>query len=70
MRRLVGLVAPLIGEVLRWGSLLVFRILIYVFFNDVEVLGRENIPRTGAVIFVGKLVFLKHFIQCMFTQVS
>jgi len=48
----VDLVMPLIGELLRWISLLIFRVLIFVFFNDVEVLGRENIPRTGAVIFV------------------
>jgi len=60
----VDLVVPLIGELLRWISLLIFRILIFVFFNDVEVLGRENIPRTGAVIFVCKSTTCEFYLQC------
>ena len=68
----VDLVMPLIGELLRWISLLIFRVLIFVFFNDVEVLGRENIPRTGAVIFVCTtrilLTMHKHPLNLLFRQ--
>ncbi len=41
-------------ELLRYLVLLTFRILLHVFFNDVEVLGAGNIPKKGAVIFVGE----------------
>lgn len=42
-----------VNEFLRYLVLLVFRILLHVFFNDVEVVGRLNVPRKGPVIFVG-----------------
>jgi len=41
------------AEFLRYCALLVFRVLLHVFFNDVEVVGRQNVPRKGPVIFVG-----------------
>lgn len=40
-------------EFLRYLVLGVFRILLHVFFNDVEVVGRLNVPKKGPVIFVG-----------------
>ena len=42
-------------EFLRYLVLGVFRILLHVFFNDVEVVGRLNVPKKGPVIFVGAL---------------
>ena len=42
-------------EFLRYLVLGVFRILLHVFFNDVEVVGRLNVPKKGPVIFVGTL---------------
>eukprot|EP00005_Dracoamoeba_jomungandri_P008586 CAMPEP_0174266534 /NCGR_PEP_ID=MMETSP0439-20130205/30573_1 /TAXON_ID=0 /ORGANISM="Stereomyxa ramosa, Strain Chinc5" /LENGTH=598 /DNA_ID=CAMNT_0015353561 /DNA_START=1 /DNA_END=1797 /DNA_ORIENTATION=- len=31
----------------------IFRIILQVFFHDIELVGRENVPKKGAVIFVG-----------------
>jgi 1-acyl-sn-glycerol-3-phosphate acyltransferase len=39
-----------------------FYVVLRLFFSEVEVIGAENIPTTGAVIFVGT-IFL-HFSRC------